>query len=303
MILCRQMLILFFFMLLGYGMAKGKILDQHNSGFLSWLIVNVANPALILSGSIGSSIDRRELFQVFLLAAGIYLFLIIVSEVAVMLLHPDGKETGIYKVMLIFTNVGFMGFPLLNAVYGAEALLYGAVFLLIYNLLIYTSGLFRIAGTVWSPAEILKKFMSPGVAAGILAIVVAAFRIELPGNVNQTVSMLSNLTAPLSMMVIGASFPEVQWKGFFRDSRLLFFVALRLVIVPVLGMLVLRSFISNPFLLGVCFVTLATPSGSMAAMLARQYGGDYVMASKGIGLTTLLSVITMPLLFWLFQLG
>lgn len=303
MILCRQMLILFFFMLLGYGMAKGKILDQHNSGFLSWLIVNVANPALILSGSIGSSIDRRELFQVFLLAAGIYLFLIIVSEVAVMLLHPDGKETGIYKVMLIFTNVGFMGFPLLNAVYGAEALLYGAVFLLIYNLLIYTYGIFRIAGTVGSPAEILKKFMNPGVAAGILAIVLAAFRIELPGNVNQTVSMLSNLTAPLSMMVIGASFPEVQWKGFFRDSRLLFFVALRLVIVPVLGMLVLRSFISNPFLLGVCFVTLAAPSGSMAAMLARQYGGDYVMASKGIGLTTLLSVITMPLLFWLFQLG
>lgn len=303
MILCRQMLILFFFMLLGYGMAKGKILDQHNSGFLSWLIVNVANPALILSGSIGSSIDRRELFQVFLLAAGIYLFLIIVSEVAVMLLHPDGKETGIYKVMLIFTNVGFMGFPLLNAVYGAEALLYGAVFLLIYNLLIYTYGIFRIAGTVGSPAEILKKFMNPGVAAGILAIVLAAFRIELPGNVNQTVSMLSNLTAPLSMMVIGASFPEVQWKGFFRDSRLWFFVALRLVIVPVLGMLVLRSFISNPFLLGVCFVTLATPSGSMAAMLARQYGGDYVMASKGIGLTTLLSVITMPLLFWLFQLG
>ena len=303
MILCRQMLILFFFMLLGYGMAKGKILDQHNSGFLSWLIVNVANPALILSGSIGSSIDRRELFQVFLLAAGIYLFLIIVSEVAVMLLHPDGKETGIYKVMLIFTNVGFMGFPLLNAVYGAEALLYGAVFLLIYNLLIYTYGIFRIAGTVGSPAEILKKFMNPGVAAGILAIVLAAFRIELPGNVNQTVSMLSNLTAPLSMMVIGASFPEVQWIGFFRDSRLWFFVALRLVIVPVLGMLVLRSFISNPFLLGVCFVTLATPSGSMAAMLARQYGGDYVMASKGIGLTTLLSVITMPLLFWLFQLG
>lgn len=303
MILCRQMLILFFFMLLGFGMAKGKILDQHNSGFLSWLIVNVANPALILSGGIGSSIDRRELLQVFLLAAGIYLFLIIVSEVAVTLLRIDRKETGIYKVLLIFTNMGFMGFPLLDAMYGAEALLYGAVFLLLFNLLIYTYGIFRIAGTAGSPAEILKKFVNPGVAAGILAIVLAFFRIELPGSVNQTVSMLSSLTAPLSMMVIGASFPEVQWKGFFRDGRLLFFVALRLVIVPVLGMLVLRNFVSNPYLLGVCFVTLATPSGSMAAMLARQYGGDYVTASKGIGLTTLLSVITMPLLFWIFQLG
>ena len=80
MILCRQLLILFFFMLLGFCMAKGKILDQHNSGFLSLLIVNVANPALILSGGIGTSMDRRELFKVALVAAGVYLLLIVVSE-------------------------------------------------------------------------------------------------------------------------------------------------------------------------------------------------------------------------------
>ena len=133
MILCRQLLILFFFMLLGFGMAKRKILDQHNSGFLSWLIVNVANPALILSGGIGNSIDRRELFKVVLVAAGVYLFLIVVSEIAVRLLGVDRKEAGIYKVLLIFTNMGFMGFPLLDAMYGAEALLYGAVFLLLFN--------------------------------------------------------------------------------------------------------------------------------------------------------------------------
>ena len=306
MILCRQLLILFFFMLLGFGMAKRKILDQHNSGFLSWLIVNVANPALILSGAIGNSIDRRELFKVVLVAAGVYLFLIVVSEMAVKLLGVDRKETGIYKVLLIFTNMGFMGFPLLDAMYGAEALLYGAVFLLLFNLLIYTYGIFRIAGAAGSPAEIpaeiLKKFVNPGVAAGVLAIMLAFLRVELPGSVNQTVSMLSNLTAPLSMMVIGASLLEVQWKGFLRDIRLLIFVVLRLVIIPVLGMLILRNFVSNQYLLGACFVTLAAPSGSMAAMLARQYRADYVTASKGIGLTTLLSVITMPLLFWVFQL-
>ena len=67
-------------------MAKGKILDQHNSGFLPWLIVNVANPALILSGGIGTSMDRRELFKVALVAAGVYLLLIVVSEMAVTLL-------------------------------------------------------------------------------------------------------------------------------------------------------------------------------------------------------------------------
>ena len=124
----------------------------------------------------------------------------------------------------------------------------------------------------------------------------------MPEAAGQTITMLSNLTAPLSMMVIGASFLDVEWKGIWRDTKLLGFVLLRLLVLPVLGMLVLRQVVHNPVLLGACFVTLATPSGSMAAMMARQYDGDYITASKGIGLTTILSVVTMPLLFAVFHL-
>ena len=207
-----------------------------------------------------------------------------------------------YKVMLAFTNMGFMGFPILSSMYGSTALLYGAAFMLLFNLLIYTYGIFRIAGTIGSFGNVVKKFLNIGVFAGIFSLTIAFTGMEVPEAAGQTITMLSNLTAPLSMMVIGASFLDVEWKGIWRDTKLLEFVLLRLLVLPVLGMLVLRQVVHNPVLLGVCFVTLATPSGSMAAMMARQYDGDYITASKGIGLTTILSVVTMPLLFAVFHL-
>lgn len=302
MILLKQMLILLFFMALGYGMAKKRILDQNNCRFLSWLIVNVANPALVLSGSIGNHIGQRELAQTILLAVLFYAALIVGSELLVVLFRMEKKEAGMYKVMLVFTNMGFMGFPILSAMYGSTALLYGAVFMLMFNLLIYTYGIFRIAGTVGSFRDVIKKFLNIGVFAGGISIAIAFSGFEVPAAASQTITMLSNLTAPLSMMVIGASFLDVEWKGVFRDTKLIGFVFMRLLLLPILGMLILKQFVHNPILLGVCFVTLATPSGSMAAMMARQYDGDYITASKGIGLTTILSVITMPLLFTVFHL-
>ena len=302
MILLKQMPILLFFMILGYGMAKKQILDQNNCRFLSWLIVNVANPALILSGSLESQIGKRELAQTLVLAVLFYAALIVVSELLVTLFRAGKKEAGMYKVMLTFTNMGFMGFPILSAMYGSTALLYGAAFLLLFNLLIYTYGIFRIAGTIGSFREVMQKFLNIGVFAGILSLTIAFTGIKLPEAAGQTITMLSNLTAPLSMMVIGASFLDVEWKGVLRDAKLIGFVFLRLLVIPIAGMFVLRQVVHNPILLGVCFVTLATPSGSMAAMMARQYEGDYKTASKGIGLTTILSVATMPLLFAIFHL-
>ena len=117
----------------------------------------------------------------------------------------------------------------------------------------------------------------------------------MPSFVKTTISTLSNLTAPLSMMVIGASLATINMKKLFTDVKLLLFSAIKLLIIPVIGMLIIKQFVSNEMICGVCMVMLATPVGSMTAMLAQQYDGDYEMASKGVALTTVLSVVTMPI--------
>ncbi len=97
------------------------------------------------------------------------------------------------------------------------------------------------------------------------------------------------------MMVIGASLATINLKKLFTDLRLLLFSVIKLLVLPAVGVMVIRQFVDNEVILGVCLVMLATPVGSMTAMLAQQYDGDYEMASKGVALTTILSVATIPL--------
>ena len=124
---------------------------------------------------------------------------------------------------------------------------------------------------------------------------IALFQIETPAFVKSIVSNLSNLTAPLSMMVIGASLTKIKLKDLFTDVRLLLFCAWKLLLVPIVLLFILKMFISNEMLLGVCMVVLATPIASMTAMLAQQYDGNYGLASKSVALSTILSVVTMPI--------
>lgn len=108
------------------------------------------------------------------------------------------------------------------------------------------------------------------------------------------VTSLSNLTAPLSMIVIGDSIAMMNVKELVKDMKLLLFSLLKLLLIPVIGVLIMRGLEINEILVGVCMVMLATPVGSMTAMLAQQYEGDYELASKGVAITTILSVVTMP---------
>ena len=112
---------------------------------------------------------------------------------------------------------------------------------------------------------------------------------------SQVFDMLADMTAPLSMMVIGASFGQMSVREMATDLRLLVFSGIKLLLIPIGGMWILSKFVDNSMLLGVCMVMLATPVGSMTAMLAQQYNCDSELASKGVALTTLLSVATIPL--------
>lgn len=297
MILLRQMVIFLFMMVLGYIIAKKGILNEEVSKSISWIIVNIANPALIISGSIGNSIRKSELLFILALAFGLYLLLILVAELIIPFFYFSKKSEGIYKILLVFTNMGFMGFPIMSAMYGSESLLYASVFMLPFNFLIYTYGIFRLIGGVEKPRVILKKCLNAGVIAVFVTFIIALCNIQLPYIITQSITMLSNLIAPLCMMVIGATFVNVSFREVFCDGKLLIFSVVRLLVIPFVFMFLLRKITDNVLLQNVAFIVIATPAGSMAAMLAQQYDADYRTASKGIALTTLLSVVTMPFMF------
>ena len=300
MLLLQQMIVLFILMGIGYFCYKKAIITDEVSKKLSAIVVNIANPALILTGCMGEDrIQGKELLLTGGIMLAMYAALLILAELLPRLLRVEKKSVGTYKAMTVFSNIGFMGFPVISALYGSGALLYAALFMIPYNILIYTYGIGAITTGKEKETEgkqsSLGRILNIGVIACIITIAIYLAGIPIPGFVKTTITHLSNLTAPLSMMVIGASLATIDLKKLFTDGRLILFSIIKLVIIPIIGILIVRQFVNNPVICGVCMVMLATPVGSMTAMLAQQYDGDYEMASKGVALTTILSVATMPL--------
>lgn len=299
MLLLEQMIVLFILMGVGFLCYKLQIITDEVNKKLSAIVVNIANPAMVLTGCMGDDkISGEELLMVFVLVIIVYTVLVLLAMVIPPLLKIDKKSRGTYQAMTIFSNIGFMGFPVIAALYGNSALLYASLFTIPYNILIYTFGVSAMStGEKVSLKESfsIKRVMNVGVIACIITIIVYFLQIPVPAFIKSTTTHLSNLTAPLSMMVIGASLATMDIKKLFTDGKLLLFSALKLLVIPVLGVLLIRQFIDNEIICGVCMVMLATPVGSMTAMLAQQYDGDYEMASRGVALTTILSVATIPI--------
>ena len=245
---------------------------------ISSIVINIGNPALIIAS--GMNPERLENKGKLLFTLGVALIyfaiMLAVAELLPRLLHADREDYGAYQVMMLFSNIGFMGYPLLDVMYGSNAIIHAVI--------------------NW------KQLVNIGVGSCIIAIVLYITNLPVPLILEDTATFTGAITGPLSMLVIGDSLAQTRLRDLFTDVRLLIFSVVKLVLLPALLLWGLCFFIKDPIFRGVCLVMMATPVGSMTVMLAQQYNGDYRLTSRGVALTTLLSVITMPFLFWALKL-
>ncbi|MBR6665357.1 MAG: AEC family transporter [Lachnospiraceae bacterium] len=301
MILLKQMMVLFILMLVGICCRKCGIFNDESNKRISALVLNVANPALVLSSGINqeSAIGGMEFVKTFVLAWAMFGVLMLIAYFIPMILKAEASEYGIYRTMTIFSNVGFMGFPVIAALFGTIALLYASLFLIPFNVLIYTYGISVMKGE--KSGFRLRKILNVGVVSCVITLFIYLTKLPIPIVIENAVDSVSGLAAPLSMMIIGDSLTKVNLKKLFCNARMLVFSGIKLLVIPLAGVSVIKLLGLNPMLTGVCMVMLSTPVGSMNAMLAQQYGGDYELASQGVTITTLLAVVTMPLVSFLLK--
>lgn len=361
MVMLQQMIVMFLMMAVGYLCYRRQILTEEVSKKVSAIVVKVANPCMILSSALtDQQMQGKELVQTLAIVVMMYVFLLVMAQLLPRILCIQKESRGAYAAMTVFANIGFMGFPVLAAMYGNGALLYGAVFQIPFNILIYTYGVAVLTrkpgacakteqdvnaevdvkteqdvkaepngktgerqdaqgitaavngkseniengseqqGKLQGTVEIVKKIFNIGVIACIAAMLLYFLQTPVPSFLQAFITNLGNLTAPLSMMIIGASLAQMPLKELFLDKKLLLFSLVKLLLLPAVWMIMVNRVAEQGILRGVCLVMMATPAGSMTAMLAQQYGGDYETASRGVALTTVLSVITMPLLAAVF---
>ena len=301
MVAIEQMTVLFIIMLVGYITFKKDILNENINKKISGIVLYVANPALILSSVMGdnSKIKGESLAIMVVVSILAYAILIGISFIVPKLFMVNKKSIKTYSIMLVFSNISFMGMPIVRSLVGDGGLLYAAIYVIPFNVLIYTYGVAMLTSNYNNNSDkrgIGKSIINIGTIASVLAILIFVANINTPYVIKESCDMLGNLTAPLSMMVIGASFATIDIKGLFTDIKLVLFFLFKQFIIPIVGITILRLFVKDEMIIDVMFVMLATPVASMVAMLTQEYDGDYLLATRGVALSTIISVISIPII-------
>lgn len=297
MVVFQTMLKLFLLLVLGFVLFKCHIFDEYTNKKISALIVNVASPMLIISSIAGVEGSNKSI--VFLMiGAGILMYIgfIILGKIINRLFPFPKKDWPVYECMVVFANTGFMGYPVLLDVFGQEAVFYASLIHMAFNFFVYTYAIMCL--TKGDDSEFKRNFkqlLTPGIILIFVGIFIYLFDIQLPSVLMDTINSVGSLTAPLSMMMIGSSLAVYPIKDSFTDWRSYVFAFVRLMIVPFVTMIMCRLLHIDAYYANITIITNAMPVGSMVLMLATQYNANVKIVTRNIVVSTLLSVITIPI--------
>lgn len=303
-----QMLMLFFIMLCGFVARKKEMTSDSFDGNLSKLVMTITLPATILNSVLSD--EHLPSDEVILLMFGyalIYFVVIgVLSYVVTRIVYRKlpRPTRGAHAFMMLFGNVGFLGFAVLASVFNKDAILYAAVFNIVFNIVLFSLGVFFVAGSDSETKEkrslkmqlkaIWAMLTKPVMLASYVAMGLALLHITDDGPIGQTCDILGGMTVPAAMLIIGSSLAKMPVREMLFDAWSYLTTLIRLVLVPAAVYLVFGLFVTDPYLLGILVLLSAMPAASNGTMLCLAYGGDSLTMSRGTFLTTVLSLITLP---------
>ncbi len=294
----NQMLILFLMIVVGYITGRCNVFDEDSNKVMSRVVIYVANPALMLNTVTSGQITGTKLHTLYVIGVGTLYFILvpIFVKVIIHVVPFFKKERSVYEAMLIFTNLGFMGIPVINAIYGAGAIFYLGIFFIPFNLLVYTYGVLLLSNETAGGKMDLKKAINPVSVAAVITMVLYFLDIKTPVVVNETVSILGSITTPLAMVTIGSNLALVPLKHVFFDWRMYAFAVIKMIALPLLAFFVFRFVVKDAVLLGIIMIVTAMPTASNITLLCNELGSDGALVAKGTFIGTIASLASIPLL-------
>lgn len=294
-IVFQQMMVIFLLVMAGYVICRKGMVKPEISKGVSALVVNICNPALLITSAFER--DSSQTAEKLLIAAVagfcVYVVFLLSSVVFPRIMKVEPKWKKHYALMCIFGNTGFIGIPLVSAVLGPSSLIYVSIMVAYYNLLFYTYGIMLAddekGGFSW------KNFLNMGNLAIIVTLILFFFQPEVPDIFRNTLTHMANSTTFLAMFVVGINVAQSNLLSIFTDKKLYIFIALRFLILPIGVSLVLRNFVTDPLIYGTMVLMCAVPVGNLPLMRVQEKGGNGEVLSRGMILSTILSVITIPL--------
>lgn len=290
-----QVSVLFILLVIGIVLRKKDILNDTLGKGISNLIVYATLPALLIT-SMNYEFSSEMLTNgllILLIGPLVYIFVSLIALLYVKINKIENPAKGIYLFITIFPNVGFMGYPVVEVVFGKVGIFYAALFNLWFNILLWTLGVILV-NTKEKKKIDFKMLLNPGTVSIAIGLILFLFSIKLPAPIYDSLDSLGSTTIPLAMIVIGSMLGESSVKGVLKNKLLLGSTFVRLILMP-LPLLIVLSLLPLPnIVIGTVAIVMAMPSAANAAIFARRYDSDYQLASEGVFLSTLFSIVTIP---------
>ena len=290
-----EMLVLLFAIAAGFLANRLGILGGETDKKISKLLLTVTLPAMIL-GSVCTG-DALPEPSVVLGTLGVALVFYLLEFAFVLaappLLGGTPGQKGVWRYTLAFPNVAFIGYPVVSALFGPEALFYAVILVLPFNLLSFTLGPLLLTG---AKRFSLRQMFSPCVAASLLALVLALARLRPPAVIGEALDFVGGVTVPLSLLFVGSLLAGMPLGRMLASPRLWILTALRLLVLPAALCFLLRRMGTDALILGVAVTQMAMPAAVNGSLLCMEYGGDAECMAQTTFVTTLASIITIPIL-------
>ncbi|QGU94870.1 AEC family transporter [Clostridium bovifaecis] len=296
----NTVIILFIIMCAGfYGRRKNIISEELNKG-LTEVLLRITLPMMIItsfthtySKNLGSSMIKLVIYSIV-----IHVILIVISRFAFFKLPKDKKD--ILRFVAIFSNCGFMGFPVLKSAYGDLGVLYGSVFNIPFYVFVWTLGI-ALYTDKKDPHALRKIFFNPGIISVVIGLIIFATSIKLPVAIVSAIKIIGDMTTPLSMMIIGYMISGVKLKEIFKEISLYYGSFVRLIVAPTITYMFFSLMGADKTITNVAVIIEAMPVAAVCAIYAKSANKNPRYASLAVFITTLLSLLTIPVVLYIIN--
>ena len=295
------MVILFIIVVLGYVLCKLGYMGDKFDQKLSSIVIDITCPALILSSVMGSDMPDRTLIMP-LLGVGFatYFVLLLFGFLVPRLITKNRDDQGMIGFALMFANVGFIGYPIVSSIFGPRSIFYAALLNMPNTFFIFTAGVMLVKGEYSVKQLNPKVLFSPAMIAAFVAALLVGFNIRTPEIISRPVTMVGNITVPAALMVIGSSMARLPLREIIGSTKVYVSAVVRLGIIPIVLYFLFKVCGVNEVVNEINTVVIAMPVASFGTMFCMKYGRNPSLMTELTFITTVGSIITIPLITLLF---
>jgi len=299
-VVATQVATLFIVIIIGFIARKTNIITEDMTGKLSNFLLLITQPMLIISSFDFEFSQDIMINALLVLAMSVLIHVLAILVGMIVYKKYPARVRSVLKFFTVFSNCGYMGFPVLDSLFGSIGVFYGALYVIPFNVFSMSYGILVFTGK--SDKDTIKKILThPAIISVGIGMVMFLLNIKLPEAIANAVSMVGSMTSPLSMLIVGALLAGIPFRKMFKGSEVYIGSAVRLILMPLMVYGILKLFNLPEIVFRVSVTLSAMPAAASTAIFAERYGGDSELGSRCVSISTIFSIITIPLIVMLLK--